>query len=475
MSAPPTLTVPSLGGGVQSSVMALMAGEGAFDRVPDCAILPTPDGCRPASTSTSNGLPGNSPSSSTRDRWITNRYPLIEAGRFWRDCAEWWAACYDRPLKRSACVACPFQSRQRWVETKRRWPELFAETVEVDDTIRGGRTGSATSARGIVGSNGSLATSRVWWTVFLSVTGFESPGSTMKQRTIHKPHYDCYNPSSSGHPCRGYSPSLGGAMFHGLDNRYLYVAYQLTCTFVDPTGNKITCTGTGFWVRANDNKMILVTNRHVLDLESADVKYAGFKLHQLRVSGKANDPSSGLPDVNCECLIVGGDLKHSKIPENDIACLVNPSVITLDGSPAMNIEFWISHDLLATGTDFESKFSICDFVAFPGYPEWHDKLQQRPILRTGTIFSDPRYDYSQSQYMGECVAYEAFSYGGSSGSPVFAVQKGPKPGAGLSFPGFRELKLIGINAGHLPASNGTHSGISYMYKSSAILDIIEGH
>ena len=39
MSAPPTLTVLSLGGGVQSSVMALMAGERAFDRVPDCAIF----------------------------------------------------------------------------------------------------------------------------------------------------------------------------------------------------------------------------------------------------------------------------------------------------------------------------------------------------------------------------------------------------------------------------------------------------
>ncbi len=47
MSAPPTLTVLSLGGGVQSSVMALMASQslpptgsgGAFDRVPDCAVF----------------------------------------------------------------------------------------------------------------------------------------------------------------------------------------------------------------------------------------------------------------------------------------------------------------------------------------------------------------------------------------------------------------------------------------------------
>ena len=37
--ASPTLTGISLGGDVQSSVMALMASEGAFDRVPDCAIF----------------------------------------------------------------------------------------------------------------------------------------------------------------------------------------------------------------------------------------------------------------------------------------------------------------------------------------------------------------------------------------------------------------------------------------------------
>ena len=39
MNSHPTLTVLSLGGGVQSSVMALVASEGAFDRLPDCAIF----------------------------------------------------------------------------------------------------------------------------------------------------------------------------------------------------------------------------------------------------------------------------------------------------------------------------------------------------------------------------------------------------------------------------------------------------
>ena len=226
------LTVISLGGGVQSSVMALMASERAFDRVPDCAVFADThweppsiyahlewlkDRLRFPCTSVDNGrslredvkaLTNHSDSTryvdipvylkgrdgegdgigrrqctdnykirpvrrkvrdllglrprqrvpsgtnvelwlgistdeairvkTSRDRWIANRYPLIEAGMSRRDCADWWAARYDRPLERSACVACPFQSRQRWVETKRRWPELFVEAVQIDANLRGG-------------------------------------------------------------------------------------------------------------------------------------------------------------------------------------------------------------------------------------------------------------------------------------------------------------------------------------------------
>ena len=226
------LAVISLGGGVQSTVMALMAGEGAFGRIPDCAIfadthweppsiydhlrwlegrlgfplhvvdngrslradtrpLTNHSGSRayvdiPVYLKGRDGT-GNAigrrqcttnykirpvqrrirellglrrgqrvPSGTTvelwlgistdeairmrtsRDRWIENRYPLIEAGMSRTGCADWWAARYDRPLERSACVGCPFQSRQRWVETRRRWPELFAEAAEIDARMRTG-------------------------------------------------------------------------------------------------------------------------------------------------------------------------------------------------------------------------------------------------------------------------------------------------------------------------------------------------
>ncbi len=232
MSALPTLTVISLGGGVQSSVVALMAGEGAFDRVPDCAVFADTHWEPPsvyehiewlegqlsfpvhvvdngrslredvkALTNHSGnrryvdipvflkGRDGESdgigrrqcttnykirpiqrkirellglkprqrvPSSVTvelwlgistdeavrmkdsRDRWVTNCYPLIEVGMSRRDCIDWWDSRYDRPLERSACVACPFQSRHRWVETRRRWPELYGEAVEIDARLREG-------------------------------------------------------------------------------------------------------------------------------------------------------------------------------------------------------------------------------------------------------------------------------------------------------------------------------------------------
>ena len=39
MKSVPTLTVVSLGRGVKSTVMALMAGTESFDRVHDCAIF----------------------------------------------------------------------------------------------------------------------------------------------------------------------------------------------------------------------------------------------------------------------------------------------------------------------------------------------------------------------------------------------------------------------------------------------------
>ena len=207
MGSAVSLTVISLGGGVQSSLMALMANDGVFDRVPNCAIfadtkwepssvyahlgwlsgqlkfpLHVVDNGRnlredtkaltnhsdslnyvdfpvylkgrngqadgmgrrqctqhykirrvqnkirellgvrprqrvPADTTVELWLGISTDEAmrmrDSRDRWIRNRYPLIEAGMSRWDCLDWWEERYDRPLERSACVACPFQPTTR--------------------------------------------------------------------------------------------------------------------------------------------------------------------------------------------------------------------------------------------------------------------------------------------------------------------------------------------------------------------------
>lgn len=276
-------------------------------------------------------------------------------------------------------------------------------------------------------------------------------------------------------------------MFHGLTNQYLYSAYKLTATFADKIGNIKSGTGTCFFVKNKFDMLCMITNRHVLDFSfnkkdkplEDSLKY---NLHSIEICGKYASPGSDYPIGETKFSITP-KVKFSHDQHNDIAC-VFPLCVT--ENKVARIDYFVPYEFLATSDDFDSKLTICDFLAFPGFPEWHDKSANRPILRTGTISSDPRFDYSYDDFVkGACIAYEAFSFSGSSGSPVFAVQKGPKPGNGIIFPGFRELKLIGINAGHLKVTDRAyrdkenavkaHSGISYLYKSSAILDVIDAN
>ena len=264
-------------------------------------------------------------------------------------------------------------------------------------------------------------------------------------------------------------------MFHGLSNDFLYSAYKIESIYSNGS-QQASSTGTGFFVKNSKGELVLVTNRHVLELDYPVVKtqFSGFYLVQIIITGKTRDQATNLPEVETKLVIDQPKYTVSSNSNNDIACISKLSINqTLSTNPV--IDFFIDYEMLATDSDFQSRLGVCDFVAFPGFPPWHDNCSNRPILRTGTLSSDPRYDYQNSTFGligGNCLAYEAFSFGGSSGSPIFAVQKGIKPGAGLSFGGFRETKLIGINAGHLRTQKDEHSGISYMFKSNEIIGMI---
>jgi hypothetical protein len=239
----------------------------------------------------------------------------------------------------------------------------------------------------------------------------------------------------------------------------------------------LTGIGTAFFVTNKKGELCLVTNRHNVDRDYKEPtgKYKTFGLVQLIIDNRQNNPETGLPTKIVELNIRNLDqFRYSDIYENDIACLVG---IQLNGEP-QEIAFHISYGLIADTDKINTKLSVCDFVAYPGFPDWYDKLNNNPIVRTGTIASDPRFNYSnKKESIGECIAYEAFSFGGSSGSPIFAIQKGfPVRGAIQADENFyRPIMLIGMNAGHLHVDgfDRQHSGISLMYKSSSILEIID--
>ncbi|KGO90566.1 trypsin-like peptidase domain-containing protein [Flavobacterium suncheonense] len=267
-------------------------------------------------------------------------------------------------------------------------------------------------------------------------------------------------------------------MNHGFKNDYLCAASRIEAYFKDDIGSEKAVSGTAFFVKSEEGSTNLITNRHVIDLDykQRTAKYKNFKLVKLIVYNKEKDPQTGLPTDDNELLIGNIDqFIYSDNYMNDVACLKNVQAASLNGKEP-KASFSINLKDIADQTRLMEKITVCDFVAFPGFPDWYDKKNNLPILRTGTIASDPRFDYSYSgEDEGQVIAYEAFSFGGSSGSPVFAIQKGIKVEAPLFGGGFREIMLVGINAGHIPVKDSvnSHSGISFFYKSSIIFELLK--
>lgn len=136
--------------------------------------------------------------------------------------------------------------------------------------------------------------------------------------------------------------------------------------------------------------------------------------------------------------------------------------------PDMKLFYHFGLEDLADENFFKTQLAPFDVVSFSGFPEEHDKLAERPLIRGGRVASDPKFDFSlQGKAAGHCIAYEAFSHGGASGSPVYAPARGIQ-----GIPGSRSGRLVGINAGHVNREMGQHTGLSYFYRSTVILEIL---
>lgn len=251
-------------------------------------------------------------------------------------------------------------------------------------------------------------------------------------------------------------------MYHRPPDNFLYSAYKIATKHSD--GVKVLeGTATGFLLEIGTGIPWVITNRHVVDIDynMPTPKYKDFKLISIEITGRRPD------DVEYTIPIVPTTkIYFHENYHNDVAMI-------LPQAPSTDNQSFHWHFGMTTHLATEEVFKQItpfDVICFSGFPDTHDKLMGRPILRCGTIASDPLYNYSWDKNdHGSCVAYEGFSTGGASGSPIFA------PARGLTnLPNSRGGYLIGVNAGHIPDLNG-HSGISYFYKSTVIIEIILAH
>lgn len=250
-------------------------------------------------------------------------------------------------------------------------------------------------------------------------------------------------------------------MFHEPPKQFLYSAYKIDVEHFDGI-KTLNGSATGFVLEIAKEVAWIVTNRHVIDLDyrKSTNKYKDFKLSKFLITGRKADDTeySFLLHENTEFYF------HPEM-ENDIV-LIRANVY-LKENQSFHWHFGMEH---LADENIYKHIEPFDLICYSGFPKTHDKFNNRPILRSGNIASDPNHSYSwDTSYQGQCVAYEGFSSEGASGSPVFAPPRGMS-----NIPNSRHGYLIGVNAGHIPDEHG-HSGISYFYKSTVIKEIIENY
>jgi hypothetical protein len=291
----------------------------------------------------------------------------------------------------------------------------------------------------------------------------------------------------------------------------LYTACRLRIThYYEPGDTHPECLGTGFLVEFpnDDNRLGLVTNRHLVDVPWAKPARQGTTLElievewwqseTLRLRRVIKNPQPlfhGDPSIDVAVVPV--------MPDPDSPMAVGALYGDIDDiaiDPQMDgllFNHGLSWPYLLKCEQLWPQLRAGELVAFPGYPIWYDKAESRPVFRSGMIASDPHTDYRLNE--GEPtshdgnrqILFDAFSTSGNSGSPVFVAQRGiapvelkvklrpddpaPQAAAKLDFDPYHPSFLVGINAGHFNEHSSDHAGLSRMHKLSAIIDILRAN
>lgn len=72
----------------------------------------------------------------SREKWIVNRWPLIEKWMSRQDCLSWMERNgYPMPPK-SSCIGCPFHSNQHWRDMKNNDRDAWEDACFIDEQLR---------------------------------------------------------------------------------------------------------------------------------------------------------------------------------------------------------------------------------------------------------------------------------------------------------------------------------------------------
>lgn len=256
-------------------------------------------------------------------------------------------------------------------------------------------------------------------------------------------------------------------MYHSLPRDWLLATIKIEVIFRNHNDQK-SAQGSGFWIRS-DKDLFFATNRHVIDIEYKHEKYQG---HDFRLSS-LDIGRQGVAQAN---------ILRPEDPRIDIALLRVLSVRNSESRHIMVKPKPASLEVIADSHFLQNELEWGAQVSFSSFQPWRDTRTERPILRTGILASDPAHPFVLDKIQRDRVhLIEACSFGGSSGSPVFANARGILTDGTLEGGDFRPAKIIGMMAGHLlnddsesAAPAQIHTGLSYCHRSDLLLSMVRG-
>ena len=241
-------------------------------------------------------------------------------------------------------------------------------------------------------------------------------------------------------------------MYHPIPTQWLEATNRVDVRF-DNGAEKKSYSGSGFWVADQAGYCLFITNRHVIDMVYRDNKYLpeGYRLSGLTVSSHSAVPRNRGVVVDLEGDI---DLRVHANYGVDIAILIPGAQERPDAATPISVP---ASTHLADQPFFET-LPWGAQVTFASFQAWGDRTTKKPILRTGIVSSDPCDDYSSDIVNRKsALLLEAFSFSGSSGSPVFANAFGLQLDSNIfsGGPGFRSARVIGVMCGHIQNTEDT--------------------